>query len=306
MEQHGVPVVQGVVVGKPEVPSPYQTPAIFRAANAHLGTVSAPPPLPQAQMYEDAMQCKDPRLPPEIRLSFIKKVYGILFSMLVVTFGISTPFIFHTARTLGFLMDHQWIVALVSAILLVQYMVNMCMLCGAMCGSYGMMQGYIQMMKTVPWNYIYLFVFAGCFGVVVGLICAQYTVQSVLLVFAVSAVLVLALTAYAVWTKADFTGCGAYIMVLLVGLLLVILVAAFFPNSKLMHKIIGGAGAVVFGFLIVYDTQQIFGSASEFLGGGSRQMEYSIDMYAFAAWNLYLDFLNFFLYLLQLFGSRRD
>lgn len=47
-----------------------------------------------------------------------------------------------------------------------------------------------------------------------GFICAQYTVKSVLLIFALTFVLIVALTIFAVVTKADFTGCGAYIMVL--------------------------------------------------------------------------------------------
>jgi len=37
-----------------------------------------------------------------------------------------------------------------------------------------------------------------------------------------------------------------------------------------------------------------------------RQFEYTLDMYAFAAYQLYLDFINFFLYMLRLLGERRD
>lgn len=162
------------------------------------------------------------------------------------------------------------------------------------------------MMKTSPWNYLYLMTFSACFGVMVGFLCAQYTVQSVLLIFVLTFVLIVALTIYAVKTKADFTGCGAYIMVALLGFIMLFLVYTFFPGSVVLAKIVAGAGAMLFGFLIVYDTQQIFGSASATsFGGGNREVEYTLDMYAFAAWNLYLDFLNFFIYLLQLFGDRR-
>ncbi len=41
---------------------------------------------------------------------------------------------------------------------------------------------------------------------------------------------------------------------------------------------VAGAGAMLFGFLIVYDTQQIFGSASASFGGGKRDLEYTLDM----------------------------
>ena len=47
---------------------------------------------------------------------------------------------------------------------------------------------------------------------------------------------------------------------------------------QVMSKVVAGAGAMLFGFLIVYDTQQIFGSASASFGGGKRDLEYTIDM----------------------------
>ena len=63
-----------------------------------------------------------------------------------------------------------------------------------------------------------------------------------------------------------------------------------FPKTKktrhnkkkgvVLAKIIGAVGATLFGFLIVYDTQQIFGSAAAVsFGGGAREVEYSLDMY---------------------------
>jgi FtsH-binding integral membrane protein len=159
----------------------------------------------------------------------------------------------------------------------------------------------MNMFKTVPWNYMYLFSFAGIFGFWLGLVCAQYTAASVILVFAISFVLVVALSAYAVCTKADFTGMGPYVLMLLLGLLMALLVGLFFRSDSLGHKLIGCAGATVFGFIIVYDTQLIFGSTPF---GGKRKFEYTVDMYAFAAFNLYLDFINFFLYILRMLGKR--
>merc|ERR1712187_582554 len=133
----------------------------------------------------------------------------------------------------------------------------------------------------------------------------QYEAQSVCFVFALTAIMCVALTVFAVTTKSDFTGCGAYVFVALIGLMLFGLLAsplaAFLPEGKPFLIRFGGAiGATLFGFIIVYDTQLIFGS----VGGGDRKAEYTIDMYAFAAFELYLDFINFFLYMLQFLGSR--
>ena len=49
-------------------------------------------------------------------------------------------------------------------------------------------------------------------------------------------------------------------------------------SVQVMSKVVAGAGAMLFGFLIVYDTQQIFGSASASFGGGKRDLEYTVDM----------------------------
>lgn len=61
--------------------------------------------------------------------------------------------------------------------------------------------------------------------------------------------------------------------VFFIGLLMLWLVYSFFPGSNVLSKIIAGFGAMLFGFLIVYDTQQIFGSASASFGGGKRDLE---------------------------------
>lgn len=53
-------------------------------------------------------------------------------------------------------------------------------------------------------------------------------------------------------------------------------------KGVVLGKIVAGVGAMIFGFVIVYDTQQIFGSASASFGGGKRDLEYTLDMYA--AW----------------------
>merc|ERR1712039_1002286 len=134
---------------------------------------------------------------------------------------------------------------------LLQYVMNMCIACQMCCGGSSFLRAYFLMFKTAPWNYMYLFTFAACLGVVVGMICAQYTAQSVLVVFGLTVVVIAALTVYAVRTQADFTGCGAYVMVMLVGLLLLLLVTLFLPNSTFVQKLVAACGATIFGFIIV-------------------------------------------------------
>jgi len=57
-------------------------------------------------------------------------------------------------------------------------------------------------------------------------------------------------------------------------------------------------GAILFSFYIVYDTQLI-------AGGAHREYGFSVDDYAFAALNLYVDIIRLFLKLLSLLGKRK-
>eukprot|EP00928_Gymnodinium_smaydae_P056375 TRINITY_DN3976_c0_g1_i1.p2 TRINITY_DN3976_c0_g1~~TRINITY_DN3976_c0_g1_i1.p2 ORF type:complete len:172 (+),score=34.65 TRINITY_DN3976_c0_g1_i1:354-869(+) len=140
----------------------------------------------------------------------------------------------------------------------------------------------------------------------VGVICTQYSMASVGYVFLATAGIMAALTVYAVKTKQDFTGMGMYVFAVMAGFCVLSLLGMFFPG-KLMHKVIAGAGAILFSFVIIYDTQLIFGTASvQFERAAARKIEFSLDMYAFAAYQLYLDFINMFLYLLELFGKREN
>lgn len=254
-------------------------------------------------MYQRS--CRDAFLPLDVRLAFVKKVYGILMLMLIVSFGISCPFVFARDATLKWFFHHSWVLVIISVILIAQYVANTCMACEMCFGGSSMLLAYLGMLKTVPLNYIYLFTFSAAFGVLVGFTCAAYTAESVVFIFALSAMLVAALTGYAVKTKADFSGFGPYILIGLMGLMMMITVTMFFPG-RMLTRFIGAAGAMLFACIIVMDTQAIFGSAAQDFGGGMRTFEYTVDMYAFAAFNLYLDFINFFLFMIQLLGERRE
>lgn len=255
------------------------------------------------------MSVKDQNLPTEIRVGFVKKVYGILISMLVVSFAIASPFVFNEQKAMDFMDKNQWILVITSGVLLLHQVVNLAICFENCCGGGPCRRTYLKMFVTVPWNYIFCMTYAVCIGVVLGFICSQYTAESVCLIFIISAVLMAALTIYMVYTNADFTTKGAYLFVALVGLLILGILALFFPGNSLLHKAIATLGAVIMSFMIIYDTQLIFGSLPECLQMGrspARTFEFTVDMYCFAAYQLYLDFINLFLYLLELFGRRRD
>jgi len=72
-----------------------------------------------------------------------------------------------------------------------------------------------------------------------------------------------------------------------------------FMNSFLKFRTVrivyGAAGALLFSFYIIYDTQIMM--------GGKHKYAISPEEYIFAALNLYLDVINLFLYILMIFGG---
>lgn len=253
-----------------------------------------------------AQSVKDRNLPPQIRLGFVRKVYGLLGFMLVISFGLAAPFVFKPEQAIDFMNANPWITGLVTAVLLLHQCVNIAMCFESFCGGGPCQRTYLRMFMTWPWNYMFLISYAVCMGVLLGIICSTYKAESVILVFLMTAGIMGALTVYAAYTTTDFSGCGMYICALCAGLCMMGLISMFVPCGSVVHRVYAALGAILCSFFIVYDTQLIFGSASfELNRSAVRKIEFTIDMYAFAAYQLYLDFVNMFLYLLELLGERR-
>jgi uncharacterized protein len=101
-------------------------------------------------------------------------------------------------------------------------------------------------------------------------------------------------------TKRSLTGMGSFLFMGLIGLILASLVNMFLQSSA-MQFVISAVGVLVFAGLTAYDTQRI------------KEMYFEADDSATAgrkaimgALTLYLDFINMFLMLLQLFGNRNN
>lgn len=105
--------------------------------------------------------------------------------------------------------------------------------------------------------------------------------------FAMTSVVFGSMSYFAIKTKKDFTSYGKPLMIALFVIIGFSLLNIFLGNP-LLHVIISGAVVVLFSILVIYDTQNIMQGA----------YETPID----GAIALYLDFLNIFTALLQLFG----
>lgn len=105
--------------------------------------------------------------------------------------------------------------------------------------------------------------------------------------FAMTSVVFGAMSFYAIKTTKDFSGYGKPLMVALL-VIIGFSILNIFIGNPMLHVIISGAVVILFSILVIYDTQNIMKGA----------YETPID----GAIALYLDFLNIFTALLQLFG----
>jgi FtsH-binding integral membrane protein len=149
---------------------------------------------------------------------------------------------------------------------------------------------------------IMFIVYALLNGLTLSLIFIVYDVGAINLAFFSAAGTFAAMTVLGYTTELDLAQYRTYFIMALVGLLVAMLVN-FFLRSSGLDLIISMAGVVIFTALTAYDTQKIKRLAADpaITEDGSLAMKISI----IGALNLYLDFVNLFLFLLRLFGRRR-
>lgn len=125
-----------------------------------------------------------------------------------------------------------------------------------------------------------------------------FSASSVFLVFAITAGTFAVMSAIGYFTKTDLTSFGRLMIMGLVGVIIASLVNIFMHSSTLYY-IISYVAVGIFVGLIAYDTQKIKAYA---LMDAEEDRKRGAIIGALA---LYLDFINLFVYLLRLLGSRR-
>jgi FtsH-binding integral membrane protein len=141
-------------------------------------------------------------------------------------------------------------------------------------------------------------VYAAVMGLSLAIIVDAYTPASVTRVFFISTAMFAGMSLYGYTTKRDLSGIGSFLIMGLIGLIVASIVNIFL-QSPAMYWALSVIGVLIFVGLTAYDTQKI------------RQMYYEADGAEVAtkksimgALTLYLDFINLFLFMLRLFGSR--
>lgn len=188
------------------------------------------------------------------------------------------------------------------------------------------MQGFVYFMATYPFIYWGLFIaeiaivlflsarltkmsslvatalfylFAVINGLALSSIFVVYTEASIAKTFFITAGTFGGMTVFGYTTKQDLSKMGSILYMALWGLI-ICLVVNMFAQSSTIDWIISIAGVIIFVGLTAWDTQQIKTMAEQLPASSAGHLA------TIGALNLYLDFINLFLYLLRFFGSSRD
>jgi len=264
--------------------------------------VPPPQPVPPQSAYLSEMEMS-------VRHGFIRKVYGILFCQLLLTFGIVVVFSYIPAVQ-DYAMNNTWLmgvgIAAVFAILIV-------MTC---CPG--------DIIHKFPMNLVLLLVLSIFEGLALGTIAAtyacdktEYNVQeqkyfcvntddgtlngrwAVLLAIGITLVVVVALSIFACQTRFDFTGYGPYLLMALVVFLVFFFIAGLWLRfNKIYNLVYACIGVLIFSALLIYNTQTV-------VGGKNRKYTLGPDEYILGALMIYLDIINMFMFILSIIGFTR-
>jgi uncharacterized protein len=147
---------------------------------------------------------------------------------------------------------------------------------------------------------IYYWAIVAMMGASLGAITLVYTGASIFQTFLITATAFGGLSLFGYTTKKDLTAMGSFLLIGVIGLIVASLVNIFLQSS-MMSFIISVVGVLVFAGLIAFDTQRLKMTYYE-LGGDQAAMGVATN---FGALSLYINFINLFQFLLQLFGDRR-
>lgn len=214
----------------------------------------------------------------QIRHNFIKKVYSLLSIQLIITVAIVALFAVHPAVH-DWAIKNRWFHTAAFVVAFVILIMITCM---------------NKLRRKHPHNIIILFAFTIAESLMLAALTVMFDTKIVMLAGAITTVVCLALTLFAIQTRWDFTAKSGIMLVILMVATITMMIGLFFPPSKPFILVMSSIMAIIMGIFLVIDTQMIV--------GGTHKIQMSPEEYIFAAINLYLDIINMFLYILMILG----
>ncbi len=148
---------------------------------------------------------------------------------------------------------------------------------------------------------LFFYAFSAAMGLSIAWIFAVYTGFSVAQTFLITSIAFAGLSLYGYTTKKDISGWGSFLIMGVIGLLVAMVVNIFLQSPAIMFAI-SAIGVLIFAGLTAYDTQKI---KTDYLQHAHAMDEEWLGKSAImGALNLYLDFINLFMFLLHFLGNR--
>ena len=148
---------------------------------------------------------------------------------------------------------------------------------------------------------LFFYVYAAVMGLSLAWIFKAFTGASIAQTFLITAIAFAALSLYGYTTKRDLSGFGTFLIMGLVGLIVASIVNLFLASGALAFAI-SVIGVLIFAGLTAFDTQRI--KTDYIQHAQAMDQEWLGKSAIMGALNLYLDFLNLFMFLLQFLGNR--
>ena len=211
----------------------------------------------------------------------VYKTFGLMFTGLVITF--LTAFVFYQTNLAYYLASN--------------FVITMALLI-AQVGVVISLAGKLHSMNIGTARTMFL-AYSVLTGISFSTLGLYYGAASVYLAFGVTAVFFGALTVIGFTTKINMS---KFAPALMVGLLTLIAfnILSFFFNLSGMERMICSLGILIFTGITVYDAQKM--KALYMANQGDEEMLRRLSIYS--ALQLYLDFINIFVYILRLLGNR--
>lgn len=143
----------------------------------------------------------------------------------------------------------------------------------------------------------FLHLFAALMGLSMSILFAAYTTTSIISAFVGAAILFGTMSVYGYFTKKSLESWGSFLLVGLIAVVIASVVNIFLGNSVLA-MVVSAAAIIIFLGLTAYDTQRIRTELSVYEPDSKAEI--------LGALSLYMNFINLFINLLQLFGERKE
>jgi FtsH-binding integral membrane protein len=214
---------------------------------------------------------------------FISKVYGWMAGALAIT-GLTAWWAASNYDLMLFFANNRGV--------LIFMFIGQILLVGSLAGWINKMSSQVAMLIFIIYAVLTGFIFSTLFLV--------YTSGSLATTFLITGGMFAVMSIYGWTTGKDLTKFGSLLFMLLIGLILASIINIFL-GSTMLYWIATYVGIFIFTGLIAYDTQKLKNMGAYVQEGTEEHRKGAI----MGALSLYLDFINLFLMLLRIFGSRR-